>query len=236
MKDLECGHCGGLFGAKPSISFAGSEKGKLFFHFLIDPPKLWKVQIKGSILVLYLFLDLERALVIALNIDQKRAKKSWHHGGIQVLAISWQKVTYNLAYFFQFAWSNLSRHCKDPIHKESPNSSCLSEKKNLDVSHMSYCKSYCVAIEVFSISWLCSTELFLHWIFYNTGQSAFGCLGGASGTVLCSSHYFFFFFKWNARSNSVIKSCSNVTISFLLLFLIVSWDPFLTSTTIESSM
>lgn len=164
----------------PNLPFGGSEKEntKLLFHFLITPQKLWKVQIKGSILVLYLFLDLKKALVIVLNIYQKWAKKSWHRGEIKVLTISWQKVTCKLIHFFQFTWWNLSRHCKDPTHKESPNSSCLSEKKNLEVSHMSYCKSFCVAKEIFSISWLYSTELFVHWIFCNTGQSAFGCWGG----------------------------------------------------------
>lgn len=165
LTDIEYGHCDGLFSAKSIISFGESEKEntKLLFHFLINPPELWKVQIKGSILVLYLFLDLEKTLVIALNIDQKWAKKSWHHGEIKVLAISWHgKVTCKLIHFFQFTWWNLSRYCKDPTHKESPNSSCLSEKKNLEVSHTSYCKGFCVAKEVFSISWLYSTELFLH--------------------------------------------------------------------------
>lgn len=38
--------------------------------------KLWKFQIKCSILFLYLFLNLEEALVIALDIDQKELGKA----------------------------------------------------------------------------------------------------------------------------------------------------------------
>lgn len=239
VTDLEFVHCDGLFSAKPSRSFGGNEKEniKLLFHFIITPLKLWKVQIKSSILVLYLFLDLEKALVIALNIDQKWAKKSWHHGEIKVLAISWQKVTCKLIHFFQFTWWNSSRHCKDPTPKESTNSSCLSEKKKLEVSHMSYCKNFCVAKEVFFISRLYSTELFLYWIFWKTGQSAFRCWGEASGIVLCSSYYFIlFYFKWNARSNCVIKSFSNATTSFLLLLPMTSWDSVVSHRMTESSV